>query len=347
MSPIQKPTIYARRSGVPRSAVIIDSVPGALRELYFIEHPTEDEHTEGIETKVRSFIAGWERETVWAYYPWRDTAVHIPDEEIYGLLRTARNRNLITAEEQKAYREGVVGIGGLSVGSLAVAALVATGGPRKMKLADPDTVGITNLNRLRATLPDVGENKTVVAARSAWEVDPFLDLELLEEGIGKDTIDTFLSRPRLSVFVDEMDSIETKILARERCKEAEIPVVMATDNGDSVIIDVERFDLERARPIFHGRLALRKLPSVMTRKDFIELSNLIIDTSHFTPRQLASIAEVGKTLSGIPQLGTAAMLAGSAIAYVVRRILTDAPLPSGRYVMSYEQTFPPPLSRAR
>ncbi|MCR4325648.1 MAG: hypothetical protein NUV59_02480, partial [Patescibacteria group bacterium] len=70
------------------------------------------------------------------------------------------------------------------------------------------------------------------------------------------------------------------------------------------------------------------------------------DVDYFTKRQLESVRRVGKTLSGVPQLGTAAAIAGAAAAYVVRRIAVGAEMPSGRYVLSCEQAFPESINDA-
>jgi molybdopterin/thiamine biosynthesis adenylyltransferase len=254
-----------------------------------------------------------------------------------------RNRNLITPDEQKNYRAASVGIAGLSVGSAALATLVATGGPKHIRLADPDIVEITNLNRIRATLLDVGENKVVVAAHAAWEVDPFLAITCFEEGIQQETLQAFVAaKPKLRVFVDEMDNIEMKFLCREMCKKLNVPVVMATDNGDGAILDVERFDEEPDRPIFHGRVHIApEERKNMSRAEFVKMANTIIDPVLFTTRQQQSIMEIGRSLSGVPQLGSAATLAGVAVAYAVRAITTGQKIPSGRYTIGCENAFIP------
>lgn len=50
---------------------------------------------------------------------------------------------------------------------------------------------------------------------------------------------------------------------------------------------------------------------------------------------------LGSTLHAWPQLGTAVSLAGAAGAYVARRILTGAEMPSGRYSLSLDAALDP------
>ena len=118
-----------------------------------------------------------------------------------------------------------------------------------------------------------------------------------------------------------------------------MPVVMATDNGDGVIVDVERFDIEPERPIFHGRVDPAIADTAKTRAEFIAAASAIIDPAYFTERQTLSLSNIGKTLSGVAQIGSAVAIAGAAISYVVRQIAIGADMPSGRYVISCEQAF--------
>lgn len=253
-------------------------------------------------------------------------------EEQYFQERTQRNRNVITAEEQQKFRNGTIGIAGLSVGSSILMAIVQSGGPKKIKIADFDVVEASNLNRMRAGIEDLGKNKTEVAARQVKDLDPFAELTLFEEGLKKENLENFLGG--LDIFIDEMDSIDLKIKAREVCRKNKIPVVMATDNGDGAIVDVERFDLEPERALFHGRLA-----GVDMKGPWLEIANKIIGTEHLTDRMKASLSEIGKTIGGVPQLATGAGIAGSCVAYVVRMILTGQSMKSGKYIISPEQIF--------
>jgi hypothetical protein len=337
---IQPPAFFSTEKELPAGIRTLDTYNAALRELFFIEHP-KVQKKDASDGQIATFVSSVKDAAVWVYYPWRQLAVKIPSEDIYFRLRTARNRDLITEEEQRRYRASTVGVAGLSVGSAALASLVGTGGPKTVKLADPDTIELTNLNRMRAALPDMGANKSHVAARAVWELDPFADIRLHPQGLSADTLDDFLGgEPALDVFVDEMDDIALKFEVRLRCRKHGIPVVMATDNGDGAIVDIERFDLERDRPIFHGRV---EMPEEAIRRgdraQFVELANRIIDPSFFTVRQLSSLQSIGRRLSGVPQLSTAASIAGAAVAYAVRLITTGGDLPSGRYVLSCEESF--------
>ncbi|MBI2507215.1 MAG: hypothetical protein HYW09_01225, partial [Candidatus Niyogibacteria bacterium] len=63
----------------------------------------------------------------------------------------------------------------------------------------------------------------------------------------------------------------------------------------------------------------------------------IVGAEAHTPRMLESLLELGKTIAGVPQLGSAASLAGAVISYAVRKIACGDALPSGRYEISVDE----------
>src|SRR3989338_5750320 len=95
-----------------------DDYEEQLTELFGVKNPSQV-YAPGFKEKAQKHIAGLAKEKPlwqqgkWAYYPWRSALVHILPDKEYQLVRTARNRNLITADEQKKFYDAVVGIGGL------------------------------------------------------------------------------------------------------------------------------------------------------------------------------------------------------------------------------------------
>ncbi|MBI2462673.1 MAG: ThiF family adenylyltransferase [Candidatus Spechtbacteria bacterium] len=322
---------------LPAGAIFVDTIPTALKELCVIRNPAlkSAPPTERAE-KCDIFIKNNEGlPAVYVYYPWRNIVARVPSEEIYLELRTARNKNIITKEEQETYRAARVGIIGLSVGSNVINALVFSGGPKNLKIADYDVIEITNLNRLRAPVFAIGMNKTDFAAQQVWELDPFSELDLWTDGVNRQTLEKFILEPKLDVFIDEMDSLELKLLSRIVCREHRIPVVMATDNGDNVILDVERFDEEPERPILHGLVEGVDPDKIagLAYSEWVKVATRIVDPANLTQRMRESLSEIGKTIAAVPQLGTTATIAGSAVAYAVRKITTKQDLKSGRYIV--------------
>ena len=336
------PIIFKDRKKIPKGAKIFDVYDQGVKELFFIQNPKTKRSSPGFDAKYKQFITRSRIPHIWIYYPWIDTAVRSVSEPHYFKLRCARNRNIISEAEQTKFRQTKVGIAGLSVGSAVVRSLVTTGGSKILKLADPDKIEISNLNRINASLTDVGLSKTLVAARTVWETDPFAKLFLWGEGIRKDTVEKFiLGKPKIDVLVDEMDDLSIKILVRKICKSHKIPVIMATDNGDGIVLEVERFDLEPHLEIFHG--ALGNVDNLKIDKhdlvEWLKLAVKIVELQNISIKLYDSILEIGKSITGIPQIGTGAALAGSAVAYAVRQIANNFPLKSGKYLITFENQF--------
>lgn len=262
------------------------------------------------------------------YYPWRRAVVKILGPLSFRRLRLDRNRNLITGDEQNLLGRLTIGVVGLSSGHVIAHTLAMQGMVGELRLADFDDLELSNLNRIPAGLFDLSVNKTIVAARRIAELDPYLTVRTMPAGISRDDIDDFLDG--LDIVVEECDSLDVKALVRHQARARRLPVVMAT--SDRGMVDVERFDLEPDRPIFHGLLGdldpaelaglsgPEKVPYVMR----------LIDVGGLTTRGAASLLEVGHTLSTWPQLAGDVTLGAGAVAEAVRRIGLCEPLSSGR-----------------
>jgi molybdopterin/thiamine biosynthesis adenylyltransferase len=267
--------------------------------------------------------------TRWAYYPWRRAVVGVLGPLGYAALRLDRNRNLITSTEQRVLGGLHIGVAGLSVGHAIAHALVAQGLCGTIRLADFDRLELSNLNRVPATVFDIGVNKAVVAARRIAELDPYLGVEIMTSGVTPEHLGDFLED--LDIVVEECDSLAMKVMVREAARSRRLPVLMAT--SDRGLIDVERFDLEPERPILHGLLGsvdsahLAQLPR---RRDRIPYMLRHLDASRSSPRLSASLVELDKTLSTWPQLAGDVMLGAVAVVEAVRRIGLGEPLNSGQ-----------------
>jgi len=317
-----------------------------LRELYGIRNPTAV-YAPGFEDSFRKHVSELEKQKpfieqgVWVYYPWRGQIVHILTEEDYFDVRTARNQNLITKEEQRTFYDATIGIAGLSVGSSVALAIVLQGGGKRLRLADMDRLALSNTNRVLAGADRLGELKVVSVARAIYELNPYAQLELFPEGLSPQNASSFFDG--LDVVIDEIDQLAVKCLIREEAKRRKLPVVMAADNGDNAVVDIDRYDLDPELEYFHGRMGevdyemLSKLDKFGIGKKITEL----IGAENVTPRMQASLLEMGKTIVSWPQLGGAALLNGAAVAYCVRKILTGGLLETNRALISMDEKLTP------
>jgi molybdopterin/thiamine biosynthesis adenylyltransferase len=265
---------------------------------------------------------------IWAFYPWRRTVTSILGPRGFRAVRLNRNRNLITSEEQERLGGLRIGIVGLSVGHAVAHTLAQEGLCGRLRLADFDELELSNLNRVPATVFDVGVNKAKVAARRIAELDPYLPVEVFDRGITTESVDRFLDG--VDILVEECDSLDTKVLVRQAARARRIPVLMAT--GDRGTLDVERFDVEPERQILHGLLGdvdfaeLSGLPS----EDKVPYALRMMDGGRLSARMAASLIEVGTTLGTWPQLVSEVAQSAALVAEAVRRIGLGEGLASGR-----------------
>jgi molybdopterin/thiamine biosynthesis adenylyltransferase/nitroreductase len=273
----------------------------------------------------------------WIYYPWRRSIVRLLGPRSFGMLRLDRNRNKLTRAEQARQRRLRIGVVGLSSGHSIAHLLAMEGLAGELRLADFDTIELSNLNRVPASVLDLGVNKAVVAARRIGEIDPYLRVVTEPEGVNADNLGRFLDG--LDLVIEECDSIDMKLLVREAARERRIPVLMETN--DRGMLDVERFDLEPERPVFHGLLA------GVQSSDLADLSMSdkgpyvlrILGAADVSSRGGASLLEVGESLTGWPQLGSEATLGAATTATAVRRIGQSGDLPSGRIRFDLEDAL--------
>ena len=266
--------------------------------------------------------------TRWVYYPWRRTVVSVLGPRAFRLLRLDRNRNLITAAELDRLGRLRIGVVGLSVGHAIAYTLAAQGLCGELRLTDFDDLDLSNLNRVPASVFDLGVNKAVVCARRIAELDPYLPVAVVPTGITVESVGAFLDG--LDIVIEECDSLDVKVLIREVARTRRLPVLMAT--SDRGLLDVERYDIEPSRPIMHG--LLRDVDSSqltnLSNRDKLPYALRFIDAARLSPRMAASLVEVGNTLSTWPQLSSEVALNAAVVAEAVRRIGLREQLPSGR-----------------
>jgi len=277
---------------------------------------------------------------VWFWYPWSRRLVHLLPHDEFDELRLSRNRNKITAAEQSRLRELDVLVVGLSVGRASAVTLALEGVCGRLRLADFDVLDLSNLNRIRDDVFGLGLGKAVLAAREIAAIDPYLDVQIYSDGLSADTLDAALGSPRkVDIVVEECDDLEMKLRIRERARALRIPVVMET--SDRGMLDVERFDLEPGRPIFHGLVGDLRAEELRGLDTYRKVPHVlrIIGADTMSSRMAASLVDVETSLKTWPQLASAVALGGALNTEAVRRIGLGELATSGRYYTDFEQTL--------
>ncbi|MGB1276846.1 MAG: Rv1355c family protein, partial [Nannocystaceae bacterium] len=329
-----------------------DTIEAQIVDLIEARHPSKRLEGEALESQKMQVLNGRPRNRYgcWVYFPWNRRMVHLLPADAFSEIRADRNRNKITAAEQVKLGRLKIALAGLSVGNAVATTIALEGLCGELRLADFDTLELSNMNRIRCGVHHIGLRKAVICARQIFEQNPFARLVLFTDGVTEENIDDFVSGTDL--VIDECDSLVIKVLLREEAKKRRIPVLMET--SDRGLLDVERFDLEPERPILHGLLGSLTSSDVAKIPPQARLGLIlqIVGGTNLSPRALASLLELGQSLRGLSQLGSDVTLGGATTAIAVRQIALGVPVASGRAYIDVSQKLkemaspsaPPPPS---
>jgi len=317
-----------------------DEIYGQLQELVKMKNPAVRIKPEEYPELIQKHLGGRDIHSygVWVYYPWSRRLVHMLDEEEFIKVRSNRNQYKITLKEQEILSTKRIGIIGLSVGQSIALTLAMERGFGELRLTDFDTLELSNLNRIRSGVHNLGIPKVVITAREIAEMDPFLKVICFFNGLNEENMDSFFSdNGKLDLLVDECDGLDIKILARFKARELRIPVIM--DTSDRGMLDVERFDLEPNRPLLHGTIENVDPQNIknLSTEDKIPVMLQMLGVENISLRAKASMIEVEQTINTWPQLASSVALGGAVGADVSRRILLDQYHDSGRYYIDLEE----------
>lgn len=280
------------------------------------------------ELSLTEFIAHHEEvegQGNWVYLPWKNEATHCVNKADFTRLKTARNQYLISFDEQQQLQQKRVAVAGMSAGFMVAQPLVMSMVVGALSIADHDTLDSTNLNRIPWPFYAVGQQKTELAAQALYELNPYLELQSLDGPITSESLREFADGA--NILVDEVDDFKIKVQLRIFAKEHGIPVVMATSLGDNVLLDVERYDIDPDLELFNGHLG--EIPGEIMAQDNIDAELIkrysvqLVGPQYVPTRALASVKDMGKKLTGRPQLFSTVSLAGDLSAYVIRDILLN------------------------
>jgi tRNA A37 threonylcarbamoyladenosine dehydratase len=247
----------------------------------------------------------------------------------------------MTAEQIRDRLAGtVVGFVGASLGSNVVESVMREMRPLAAKIADPDYLEATNLNRLqhgslryltaaRAKRTDPRSafethfvNKVHLLAYENQLVDPYLELHLYDEGLTPENIERFLlggdGEPRLDYVVEEADDLRIKVEVRKRARAHGIPVIMASDVGNRAQVQLQDYATSPEASLgfrvtdaeLHA--SIERCMSRGTRDDRLELYTAMLGAGFAGDDFMPWLRQEGEQpTSSIPQSGAIALLGGA------------------------------------
>lgn len=325
--------------------IFVDTFSRQLKEFFLVENPRlsitdKEEVYRGREFK--DFLKKKEKDFVLIYFPWSNRLIKCVKENDYFKLKTNRNRDLITEKEQKKLANFTIGVVGLSVGANMATALIHSGFSKKIKLSDFDDLDTTNLNRVRAKISEIGDPKIDIVSRQIFEINPFVKISSFNKGLNKKNLKNFLAgNPKPKLVFELIDDFEIKILLRKEARKYKVPVVMLTSLGDSVLIDIERYDTEPKTKLFNGKVNEKVLDKILagslSEKEKHQCAIDIVDEKNLPLKVKSSISQIGKILAGRPQLMSTVTVASGLAVFLARKIALGDKIKSGRKLVKFEE----------
>lgn len=345
----QSPTIFNLSEGADREHLselmnsgevrdVFDASSSIAEDIFLMNHPDQKSNESEKQRYISQFVEqGIDNPLLRrVYYPWDSSLVTFPDESLYRELKTFRYRNLITDEEQQKINMGRIAICGLSVGSHIALALAENGIGNAMALYDFDDVSVPNLGRMHATMSDVGRNKADVAAMAVHKIDPYISLTVGRQGFSDNTSDE-LDDFNPTVVFDEVDHMPTAAKIRRYAQSRRRALLSVSDVDTNAVLDIRRHDTQAVKN-FSGWIsdevteAMAKGELSDSEQDMVFVKSVGVDKLSF--RLLQSVVEIDKSLGGIPQIGSTALVGAGLAAQATREILTGSRLPdSGMYTI--------------
>ncbi len=320
--------------------IIHDIAKDLSRELFLAERPSvyyasPDSQTSAFDKHWKDYAGVNDIEAgKWLYWEWSGDLWHLLTAPEYYRLRTIRNRNIISPEEQVKLQNVTVSVAGLSVGLNSLLSFVRLGIGKSYRLADYDSVSLSNFNRSLYSLPQLQSQKVLTAAREVLSVDPFISIDIFPQGLKETSLSEFVMGSDL--ILDTFDNFALKLLLRKVAKQFRIPVISGFDVEFGSVLLVERYDTEPDLDVgfFLNGVSEESLYEVTTAEKKTAAFIHIIGEEYHSQSMLDSVLGVGKQLTGYPQLSIATSLTAGIFTYAALQVLTGKKKHSHRQYIS-------------
>ncbi len=154
----------------------------------------------------------------------------------------------------------VFGIGG--VGSFTVEAL-ARSGVGALRLIDYDDVCLTNINRqIHAHSKTIGQAKVDLMAERVRLINPKCQVTVHKTFVNADNVLDLLAGP-LDYVVDAIDTVSSKLLLVEKCRELDLPIICSMGTGNKLdptqlkVTDISKTEIDPLARIMRKELRKR------------------------------------------------------------------------------------------
>ena len=160
----------------------------------------------------------------------------------------------------------VVGLGG--VGAYA-AEMLCRAGIGKMTIVDGDNIEVSNINRqLPATLSNVGKMKADILAQRFIDINPELEIEVINEYLRDERMLEILQKP-YDYVVDAIDTLSPKVYLIFHSLQLGLKIVSSMGSGGKINPEmVKTTDISKSYNCKLARMLRKRLGRLGVRKGF-------------------------------------------------------------------------------
>ena len=159
----------------------------------------------------------------------------------------------------------LIGLGG--VGAIC-AEMIVRAGVGKITIVDNDRVDASNINRqIQALHSTIDQPKAKVLSARLLDINPALDLNVLEMYIKDEMTTQLLSDAKWDYVVDCIDTLSCKVFLIQKCLEMKLPIVSSMGAGGKVdpsLIQVT--DISKTKVCNLARYVRKRLQSLGIKK---------------------------------------------------------------------------------
>lgn len=143
-----------------------------------------------------------------------------------------RNLGFITSEEQQKLINSTVAIAGAGGDGGLLAEQMVRAGVGTIRLADPESFEPENTNRqAHSNFEQMGRNKAEVVAEALIRINPWLNVELYDEGVTPENVERFVEGSDLVIDETEFTMPELGTMLNREARKYGIGVLMAMNIG--------------------------------------------------------------------------------------------------------------------
>lgn len=142
----------------------------------------------------------------------------------------SRQMGVVTKSEQERLKDAkitVIGCGGIGGATTEMLVRMGIG---NLKIIDKDAFDVSNINRqLMSSFYSVGKSKVDVTYQTLKSINPFTNIEAVEEEVNEDNISKIIKDS--DIVIDALDNLVTRVTVSRHVMDLDIPFIHGAIHG--------------------------------------------------------------------------------------------------------------------